>query len=214
MHKTKKFSILLLVPTFLFIALDGAVPFAFSVECLEKSPAFFSGGEPFGPIVDRDLTKSEHDDIKALLVALDGEWRGTARERYCSFSDAADQSVEDYSVKADVKVDRYGNFFMKMEFYSSKERTTHQKILRFYLNDQRFRIDDDSSAGDVEFINLTKHKIEFLYRVRVRRPTLKGGLHKEFYVYLDGRKDAFSIRSQTYTQGRLSDDHEWHFIRR
>ncbi len=210
----KKYSLWLSLSAWLLMILVGKPALASSAECLEKSPASINGGDPFGAITARDLTQAEHEDIKALLKSLKGSWRGTAHERNCNLRDSSDQTVDDFTIKAKVDVDRYGNSLMEMEFYSIRDKVSQQKVQRFYLSDERFRINDDSGVGDVELTKITRNRIDFFYMLRVQNPITSAGVHKTFYIQLDTSKDAFSILCRTYTQGILSNDHEWHFIRR
>lgn len=184
---------------------------SFSAECLEPLSKRRPGKDPYGPLKISELTGRQHDDIRRLFKSLHGEWLGSATDRYCSLTDKNDRQVEEYTVKGRVTVDHFGNFFMKMDFYSTKKRTTHQKILRFYLSEKGLRINHDNGAGDVELMRVTENEIDLYYRTRIPNKLNPGGIHRAFFVFITVEENAFSIKREVFTQARLSSEHLWKF---
>jgi hypothetical protein len=187
---------------------------AFAAECLEDSPTVQAGKDPYAPIHVRDLTAEEHNRILALFKSLQGQWKGTAREFFCP--DLNDPSVKksgDFTVRANVTVDYFGNFLLEMQLYSQKQNATHSEVMRFYLDQKRLRINTSSSAGDVELIGVGEHKIALLYRLLLQNDNGKGTTRKEFFVELTAGDRTFAIQQRIYSQGRLSSQKDWQFMR-
>lgn len=209
-----KISIVLRVLGLVLIWCHLMVSPAFSAECLDKSPTAATGKNPYGPMEIRELNQGELEMTRRLLKSLDGQWKGRAEEVACNPADSEEKEVRVYSIKAKAKTDHYGNFFMKIELYSAKERTTHQKTLRFYIYENLLRINHDNGTGDVEIISLTKQKIELRRRALLRNKHNRGGIHKEFFFEMNVGPDGFSVSRDIYTQNRLSEQHLWTFSKR
>ena len=187
---------------------------AYGAQCLDDSPTVRAGKDPYAAIDARDLTQTEYHRIKSLFESLAGEWQGTATEFFCmDIKDPADKKTEQYTLKARVQVDYFGNFLLNVELYSPREHVTHPELMRFYLDEKRLRINTRSDAGDVQLLAVEDQKIQFLYRLLLPGDDGKGTIHKEFFVLLSTGDNAFSIRQRIYSQGRLSSEQEWNFTR-
>jgi hypothetical protein len=185
-----------------------------AAECLEDSPTVQAGKDPYAPIHVRDLTPEEYNRILTLFKSLQGQWKGTAREFFClDLNDPTAKKSEDFTVKADVTVDYFGNFLLEMTLYSQKQNATHSELMRFYLDQKRLRINTNSNAGDVELLGLSEQSIALLYRLLLQNDNGKGSTRKEFFVELTASDQTFAIRQRIYSQGRLSYEKDWRFIR-
>lgn len=187
---------------------------AFAVECLEDSPTVQAGKDPYAPIHVRDLTAQEYNRILALFKSLQGQWKGTAKELFCpDLNDPSARKSEDFTVRANVTVDYFGNFLLNMELYSQKQNATHSELMRFYLDQKRLRINTNSNAGDVELIDVGEHNIALLYRLLLQNDNGRGTTRKEFFVELTAGDRTFAVRQRIYSQGRLSDQKDWQLKR-
>lgn len=203
------FHVIFLLVVIFFGSAVGVV----SGECLDPSPSVSAGKRPSDPISVRELSETEHMQVKAILKSLDGKWKGNAREIRCNLADLNDQDVNEYTIKARSSTSRSGNVLLEAEFYSSAERTTHQKTLRFYLVGNLLRIHHDGGIGDVELIQVSDNNIEFRYKRRSRYKGGTGLVFHEFAYRLATDAEGISLYRQVYTQGRLSSQYEWHFRR-
>ena len=130
-----------------------------------------------------------------LFKSLQGEWKCTAREFFCpDLNDPSARKSEDFTIKANVTVDYFGNFLLEMELYSQKQNATHSEVMRFYLDQKRLRINTSSSAGDVELIGVGEHKIALLYRLLLQNDNGRGTTRKEFFVELTAGDRTSAIR--------------------
>lgn len=183
-------------------------------QCLSPSPTTLAGGRSYDPIKDRELTREELGTLQILLKSLNGEWRGVSDTFFCmSISDPDDVERGQLTIKAKVRVDRYGNLLMDAELYNPENRSGHQQTLRLYLNNKRLRIDHDTGAGDVELIEVSDQKIAFLYR-RVN-PTGKstGSSRSEIFFTLSTSERSLTIEQQIYVQAKLSSGYAWRLKR-
>ena len=198
----------------LLIGLLALAPICSAQECLSPSPTTLAGGRSYDPIKDRELTPDERNTLQNLLKSLDGEWRGVSDTFFCkSISDPDDVEPRHYTIKAKARVDRYGNLLIEAELYDPENRSSHQETLRLYLNNKRLRIDHDTGAGDVELIEVSDHKIAFLYR-RVN-PTGKatGSSRSEYFFTLSAGERSLTIEQQLYVQAKLSSGYAWQLKR-
>ena len=183
-------------------------------QCLSPSPTTLAGGRSYDPIRDRELTREELATLQTLFKSLNGEWRGVSDTFFCkSISDPDDVEPGHFTIKASVRVDRYGNLLMEAELYDPENRSSHQKTLRLYLNNKLLRIDHDTGAGDVELIEVGNHKVAFLYR-RVN-PTGKpsGSSRSETFFTLSTGERSLTIDQQIYIQAKLSSGYTWQLQR-
>ncbi|KJS28413.1 MAG: hypothetical protein VR64_24720 [Desulfatitalea sp. BRH_c12] len=185
---------------------------SFAEQCLAPSPTLLKGEDPYAPIKDRDLTPGENDTLKRLYQSLTGNWRATAETFFCTSADDPDDVDSDRATgQAKVVVDYSGDLTMTAEFYSPRQKSSHQEILHMFQSNNRLRIEHDTGAGDVELIDISGHTISCLYRRIV--PMGKGSSRREFFFTLHAAADAFTIEQQLYIQGRLSSGQSWHFKR-
>ena len=199
---------------FVALTLLVAVPCTGLPECLDPSPTVAAGKDPYGAITVRELTGDEHKTIKALFKSLDGQWQGSASALQCrDLKDPQRNKRYLYTVKAEVEVDYFGNFFLQKTLYSRERQTTHQEILRLYLADSHLRINSASTSGNVELIDVEKNRISFLYRLLLQSAAAGGSIRKEIFVVLTAGEQSFEIEQRTYSQGRLSDEQTWRFSR-
>ena len=182
-------------------------------ECLSPSPTIAKGGDPYGPMDTRDLTDSERRTLVRLFKSLEGDWKGTADTFFCqSYSDPSDVESGHETIKATVMIDRTGNLNLTAEFYSARWRTTSQKRIWLYLNDQRLRYNYDSGEGDVELTTVSENQVAFLYR-RILQSGAGGSSRQEFFIALTVDQLGFRIEENLYVQGRLSSGYTWQFER-
>lgn len=197
-----------------FIMLPGFSAPAYGTECLDESPTIRAREDPYGAIKTRDLTPVEYGWIKSLFKSLEGEWQGTASDFFCTdFKDPTKKTTGQYTLKARVQVDYFGNFLLDMDLYSQRRHVSRPELMRFYLDEKRLRINTDSNAGDVQLITVQERKIQLLYRLLLPGNDGRGSIHKEFFVLLSAGDNTFSIRQRIYSQGRLSSQQVWDFSR-
>jgi hypothetical protein len=183
-------------------------------ECLQESPTVKAGQNPYDPIHVRELTATEYKMIRTLFQSLDKEWQGTAHKLFCrSASNPADREISDYTLRANVTVDYFGNLALEMELHSPQQHTSQQESMSFYLSEQWLRFNSDAGAGDVELIEVGTRHIAFLYRQLLPAGGGKGSVRKESFVSLTAGGGTFSINRQIYSQGRLSSESRWEFTR-
>jgi hypothetical protein len=184
-------------------------------KCLDPSPTVLAGQDPYGPINARDLTKTELDQVTALIQSLRGDWIGSGEALYCkSLEDPLDREVVRYALRGRIKTDHFGNLMLTVDMQDIDQRISHQEIFRIYLKDQRLRTEHDGSAGDVELKLLSANRIRFIWRVVIPAGATPGSTRKEYDTTLAGDADNFSISRHIYTQGRLSTRYTWNFHRR
>ena len=196
------------------IASLALVSISSAQQCLSPSPTTLAGGRSYDPIQDRALTADELSTLQTLLKSLNGEWRGVSDTFFCkSISDPDDVEPGHSTVKAKVRVDRYGNLLMEAELYDPENRSSHQETLRLYLNNKRLRIDHDTGAGDVELIEVGDHKIAFLYRRVTPTGKSSGSSRSETFFTLTTGERSLTIEQQIYIQAKLSSGYTWQLQR-
>jgi hypothetical protein len=202
----------------LFSTLFGLLPAVSSLgadRCLEPSPSAKAGRDPYGPLTVRDLTRSELEQIRALLQSLRGDWIGKGDALRCkSLKDPLDHEKARYTLRGRVNTDHFGNLVVTAELYDIDQKISHQEIFRLYLKDRRLRHEDNGGAGDIELKLLAAHQIQFLWRVVIPAGKTPGSTRKEYDITLTGDSEAFSIVRIIYTQARFSSRSTWHFNRR
>jgi hypothetical protein len=206
----------------LFVALFGilfgllpAVSPLGSDTCLEPSPSAKAGGDPYGPLTVRDLTRPELEQTRALLQSLRGDWIGKGGTLRCkSLEDPLDHEQARYTLRGRVNTDHFGNLVVTADLYDIDQKISHQEIFRLYLKDRRLRHEDNGGAGDVELKLLSAHQIQFLWRVVIPAGQTPGSTRKEYDITLTGDSEAFSIVRIIYTQAKFSSRSTWHFKRR
>ncbi len=202
----------------LFSILYGLLPAVSPLEsdtCLEPSPSAKSGGDPYGPLTIRDLTRSELEQTRALLQSLRGDWIGTGDALRCtSLEDPLDQERVRYTLRGRVNTDHFGNLVVRADLYDIDQKISHQEIFRLYLKDHRLRHEDNGGAGEVELKLLSAHQIQFIRRVVIPAGETPGSTRKEYDITLTGDGEAFSIVRIIYTQAKFSSRSTWHFKRR
>jgi hypothetical protein len=202
----------------LFSTLFGllpAVPLLGSDTCLEPSPSAKAGGDPFGPLSVRDLTRFELEQARALLQSLRGDWIGTGDALRCkSLENPLDHEKTWYTLRGRVNTDHFGNLVVSADLYDIDQKISHQEIFRLYLKDRRLRHEDNGGAGDVELKLLSANQIQFLWRVVIPAGQTPGSTRKEYDITLTGDSEAFSIVRIVYTQAKFSSRSTWHFKRR
>lgn len=192
----------------------GGVHLSYSADCLDPSPTLVAGQNPYGPIEVRDLTPKEYEDIKALLKSLAGDWQGTAEEYECKHhKDPNKMKIHNFTVKARVKVDYYGNFVLWADFYSARIKSSHKEVFRLYLNEKWLRSNSASGFGNVELMQVSPDTIEFFFRRVLPTGADRSSTRKEYFLFLNARDNAFTLKRRVYTQGRLSSKRMWHFSR-
>ncbi|MBT8341229.1 MAG: hypothetical protein HKP58_00990 [Desulfatitalea sp.] len=180
-------------------------------QCLSPSPTLQKGEDPYGPIASRELTPSEHEQLVRLFKSLAGDWAGAAASFFCASAwNPDDVEHRRETIKARVQVDRGGNLQMAAELYSERERSSHQKHLRFYLNPNQLRLNNDNGTGDVELIEVADTRIAFLYR-RMLPGAGGSSIRQEYFFTLEKDADGFRIEEMLFVQGKLSSGYTWQF---
>lgn len=186
----------------------------YGAECLEPSPTIEAGRDPYAPVRVRDLSPAEQAEVKALLLSLHGEWHGSATDMNCwGFNDPEDKEINHFTAKAKVEVDRYGNFKIRVDLKSREKRTSHQEVLRLYLEQDKLRYNSTSGYGDVELITASSHAIAFVYRWVLALDRNRGTSRKERFVRLELNGIDFTVGQRIYSQGRLSYQQQWRLSR-
>jgi hypothetical protein len=182
-------------------------------QCHDLSPTIKAGRKFTAPNAAKALTGAEYRQIKALLESLEGDWVGDATQATCRSADSEDQEIEAFTIDAEAKMDRSGEFLLRGEFYSAKEHTHQQEALRLYLNERYLRINYDSGIGDLDLIDLSEDKIDLRYLIRVQNRGNAGGIYNEYFYRIEKSPSGFTVHQDIYTQGRLSAKYDWRFRR-
>jgi len=174
-----------------------AVSNLYSQDCYALSPSQANGKSPFDWITVRNLTESEQRLLIEQFQSLSGIWEGEAIDEECKGGEESPvKKRNSYSIRGKVKVDRYGNLKLNAVLFSKAENTKHYEMFSIYLVDKKLRVDDDSGAGDVELINVTKNQIRFLKRY------ISDSLKREHFISINISEKSFAIEKLIYVQGR------------
>ena len=199
----------------ILLGLSPAVSPLRSDTCLDPSPSAEAGSDPYGPLAVRDLSLSELEQTRALLQSLRGDWIGKGDALRCkSLKDPLDHERAQYTLRARIDSDHFGNLVVTVELYDIDQKISHQEIFRLYLKDHRLRHEDNGGAGDVELKQLSADRIHFIWRVVIPAGDTPGSTRKEYDITLSGDGEAFSIVRIIYTQAKLSSRYAWQFKRR
>jgi hypothetical protein len=184
-----------------------------AAQCHDLSPTIKAGRKFTEPNAGKALTGMQYQQIKALFESLEGDWVGDATQITCDSADSEDQEIDAFTIDAEAKMDRSGEFLLRGEFYSAKEHTHQQEALRLYLNERYLRINYDSGIGDLDLIDLSEDKIDLRYLIRVQNRGNAGGIYNEYFYRIEKSPSGFTVHQDIYTQGRLSAKYDWRFRR-
>lgn len=196
-HRNAQLTKIFLFLVIHLLILSVAVSNLYSQDCYAPSPSYANGKSPFDWITVRNLTESEQRLVIEQFQSLSGTWEGEAMDEECKGGEESPVKKHNaYSIRGKVKVDRYGNLKLNTVLFSKAANTKHYEKFSIYLVDKKLRIDDDSGAGDVELINVTKNKIKFLKRY------ISGSLKREHFISINISEKSFAIEKLIYVQGR------------
>lgn len=173
-------------------------------ECFSPSPSA-SKGEPLTEeIAIRDLTKTEHGQLKALFENLKGRWSGSGQELECEGTpENLRKKLTPFDAEAELELDAQGELRMDLTRESREEGTSRQSQMSLHLSDERLRVRDDDPSGDVQILAVSAGRVAFLKK-RAHR-TQRGGVATQESVtnlQLSGRK--LQVELTTYSNGVLS----------
>jgi hypothetical protein len=193
---------------FLVGFLCPGVSAAAGAECLSLSPTLQAGKNPYVRIEARELTPDEQSMVTRLFQSLIGNWSASAASFFCSSAENPDDIEKDLETgRARVNLSYDGHLEIDAEFYSSRKSARRQEKLNLYRSSHALRFAHDTSAGDVELIEIADGTLAFLYR---RVLTLgRGSSRREHFFTLSSNGGAMVIEQKLYIQGKLSSGETW-----
>jgi len=148
-------SVLLCISFFLISSLT--LHYTYANDCVSRSPSYANKKTPNDKLKVRDLTDTEQDLLRNMFQSLSGRWEGNANDTECKGRTGERyKETSTFTIKAEVKTDRNGDLRLESVLYSEEQHTRHSEIIEFFLTDNKLRFDNDSGAGDVEIIDISK----------------------------------------------------------
>ena len=194
------------------ILLFGSMLFlqnSFATVCFSPSPSRQAELELTTDIVSRTLTKDELSILGDMFMQLDGKWAGQADETVCKGkSDNVNPVQHRYTLDIDIEIYRKTELKFKAVLDSMESRKSRNEFLEIYLSSDKFRVNDEFAAGDVEIIKLTDNFVSFFKKIIIR--TKSGGISVRELVQsisLTGKR--LSMEFQVYSNGVLSSHTVW-----
>ena len=196
---------------FCVLVLSMASHNLYAVECFSPPPSVLNGRGLFEEIVSRNLNQSEQNDLKSLFDSLEGDWAGTAEVLICDSREGVlERQTETYSLKAEIEMDRSGNFFLSAEFYSREKSARHQDGVRLYLNGQVLSMEPNNTISDIEVLAASDDELSYVKKSR-RRSGSGAPTVQEFVITIKKTGDSsFVFEKVFFLQGRLISISTWH----
>jgi hypothetical protein len=161
------------------------------------------GRGTFEPIILRDLSEVEYQELKKLFRGLDGYWVGNAQAIGCTESEGKVlEQMEQYSIKLKATMHRTGQFILLSDLYSSENGSSENQTLYFYLSEEQLASVPNIKVSDIELISVSFDELVYLEkRLRVGG---RGMLRHEIVTAIKktGEK-SFSLERFLYFNGRL-----------
>ena len=183
----------------------------YAVECFSPPPSVLNGRGLFEDIVSRHLSQLEQTDLKSLFESLEGDWAGTAEVFICDSREGVlEKQTEAYSLKAEIEMDRSGNFFLGVEFYSREKNSRHQDGIRLYLNGPVLSMEPNNNISDIEILAASYDELSY---VKKSRRTSGSGAPtvQEFVITIKKLDDSsFVFERVFFLRGRLISINTWH----
>lgn len=193
---TPNILVLLLVLFFLISSAQGA-------ECFEPSPSVKNNIDMYEEIQARELTPVEFEQLTKLFKDMRGDWSGKAETVRCNgtVTKPHEEKIE-YTVDADVEPGLSNNIDIKLNLNSSEKKQVYEETQHYFLTPKRLRLTENTRAGDVQLINITRNFLVYL-RKHNQRTTAGGLVAQEFVktIALYGR--TLMMQDLSYSNGVL-----------
>ena len=160
------------------------------------------GRGTFQPIIQRDLSEVEYQELKKLFKGLDGFWVGNAQAIGCTESEGEVlEQVEHYSIKSEATMDHTGQFILLSDLYSRENGSSVNQTLYFYLSEEQLASVPNIKVSDIELISVSSDELVYLVKSLVGG---RGMLRHEIVTAIKktGEK-SFSLERFLYFNGRL-----------
>lgn len=177
------------------------LPGALAADCFSPSPSRQADMELTTEIVPRTLSNNELNVISSMIKQLQGQWKGQADETICKGTvNNVNKELIEYTLDLDIRNYRGNELEIKAMLKSLASKKSRNEILKMYITENKFRVNNEFAAGDVEIIKISEYEVSFFRKVVTR--TKSGGvsvrelvqslsladrqLNMEFTVYFNG----------------------------
>lgn len=178
-------------------------PDLFAYGCFSPSYSILMGRGTFEPIIPRDLSEVEYQELKKLFKGLDGFWVGNAQAIGCTESEGEVlEQMEHYSIKSKATMHRTGQFILLSDLYSRENGSSENQTLYFYLSEEQLASVPNIKVSDIELISVSSDELVYLEkRLRVGG---RGMLRHEIVTAIKKTGErSFSLERFLYFNGRL-----------
>lgn len=185
-----------------------------AAECFGNSPSKNRGLPLTTEIEIKNISSNEHQTLGRLIKNMEGFWNGTAIEINCK-GDASAPVEEKHEYKVRVHattkympVEDAQSLKFRATWEGKTRNTTKLENFRFFLTQDRLRLDRNIPAGDVEIIKIEDNFLVLTKKTNVRNRT--GGVVAQEIVrsYLLTH-NTLSIEYLAYSNGRLEAKSHW-----
>lgn len=206
---------------FALLSMSWAALFSVEVtaaECFGNSPSKNRGLPLTAEIKIQNITSDERQTLGRLIKNMEGFWNGTATETNCK-GDASAPVEEKHEYKVHVHattkyipVEDAQSLKFRATWEGKTRNTTKLENFRFFLTQDRLRLDRNISAGDVEIIKIEDDFLVLTKKTNVRNRA--GGVVAQEIVrsYLLTH-NTLSIEYLAYSNGRLVAKSQWELRR-
>jgi hypothetical protein len=193
---------------------DQDQPPLFASGCFSTSYSIQQGRGAFGPIIPRDLSEAEYQNLKKLFEGIDGFWVGNALVIGCNGREGeVSEQLENYSVKSEATMYRAERFILRSDLYSRKDRSTEQQTLYLYLNKEQLASVPNIKIADIEVISVSSDELTYLEKRNIGGGTNGGGapLHHEIITTIKKTSEiSFSLTRDIFQNGSLIATSIWY----
>ena len=195
--------------------LINAAPDLSAAECFSQSYSLQQGRGIFEEIVPRDLADGEYQALEELFQGMVGEWAGDAKVLVCEGSKSdVRKEIDEYTIKAEGKIDSYGQLTLKTTLSSRKKRTRHHEDLHLFLSEERLTLEPNMVNANIELISVSSDKLAYVKNVKSRSGS-GAPLAKETVTTISKPdKASVMVEKLFYLQGRLISINTWHLKRK
>ena len=187
---------------------------ATAAECFGNSPSKNRGLPLTAEIAIKNIASDEYQTLERLIKNMEGFWNGTATEINCK-GDASATAEEKHEYKVHVHattkympVEDTQSLKFRATWEGKTRNTTKLENFRFFLTQDRLRLDRNIPAGDVEIIKIEDNFLVLTKKTNVRNRA--GGVVAQEIVrsYLLTH-NTLSIEYLAYSNGRLVAKSHW-----
>ena len=170
--------------------------------CFSPSYSILMGRGTFQPIIPRNLSEVEYQELKKLFKGLDGFWVGNAQAIGCTESEGEVlEQTEHYSIKSEATMDQTGQFILLSDLYSRENGSSVNQTLYFYLSEEQLASVPNIKVSDIELISVSSDELVYLVKSKVGG---RGMLRHEIVTAIKKTGErSFSLERFLYFNGRL-----------